>query len=250
VRVAAHTYPYRDLPLEDALDELAGLEFFLVEVWLGHAAGGPDGVARALRERGLEAVAVSAGGFYTVDTDAVPRAIELAQAVGASMIVACVALTVLGTVLERMPAGTTLCAENHWDQRLATSRDMRAVLDAYPGMAVCLDTGHAILAGEPPERFVAALGDGVKHVHLKDAANLPLRERFIGRRLRTRFLPRPQTVMPGDGALDVSRIRRALEDVGYAGAVTLEHEGVEPSVALERLRTKWASSGEPSTIQA
>ena len=243
MRVAGHTYPYRDRSLGEALDELSGLRLSLVEVWLGHAAdGGPDGVARALGERGLEAAAVSAGGFYTVGSDALPRTIELAQAVGAPIIVACVAPGVLDSVVERLPADITLCVENHWDQSLATSRDVSGVLGAHPGIAACVDTGHAILAGEPPERFVASLGDRVGHVHLKDAAFPLLRERLLGRRLRTRFLPRPAAVFPGGGALDVGRVRKTLEDSGFAGAVSLEHEGAEPSAALELLLGEWMSS--------
>ena len=242
MRIAGHTYPYRDRPLGDALDELAGLQFSLVEVWLGHAADGPDGVARALGQRGLEATAVSAGGFYREDSDAVPRTIELARALGAPVIVACVAPEVLESVVERLPADITLCVENHWDQSLATSHEVSSVLAAHPGIAACVDTGHAILAGEPPELFVASLGDRVGHVHLKDAAFPPLRERLMGRRLRTRLLPRPADVFPGAGALDVGRVRRTLEDNGYAGAVSLEHEGAAPSAGLELLLGEWMSS--------
>jgi sugar phosphate isomerase/epimerase len=242
MRVAGHTYPYRDRALGDALDELVGLRFSLVEVWLGHAVDGPDGVARALRERGLEVAAVSAGGFYTTDADAVPRTIDLAQALSAPVIVACVAPEGLESVVERLPADITLCVENHWDQALATSCDVSGVLAAHPGIAACVDTGHAILAGEPPERFVASLGDRVGHVHLKDAAFPPLRERLMGRRLRTRLLPRPAAMIPGDGALDIRRVRSALEDVGYEGVVTLEHEGAEPSAALKFLLGEWMSS--------
>jgi sugar phosphate isomerase/epimerase len=242
MRIAGHTYPYRDRSLGDALDELVRLRLPLVEVWLGHAGDGPDAVGRSLRERGLEAAAVSAGGFYTADSDAVPRTIDLAQALSAPVIVACVAPEVLEPVVERLPADITLCVENHWDQSLATSRDVSGVLGTHPQIAACVDTGHAILAGEPPERFVAALGDRIGHVHLKDAAFPPLRERLMGRRLRTRLLPRPAAVFPGDGALDVGRVRSTLEDNGYAGAVSLEHEGAEPSAALELLLGEWMSS--------
>jgi sugar phosphate isomerase/epimerase len=249
MRVAGHTYPYRDRPLGDALDELARLRFSVVEVWLGHAADGPDAVASDLRERGLEAAAVSAGGFYTADSDVPARAFELAQAVAAPVIVACVTPELLDTVVERVPAGVTLCVENHWDQPLATRRDVSRVLAAHPGIASCVDTGHAILAGEAPERFVASLGARVGHVHLKDAAFPPLRERLIGRRLRTRLLPRPQPVLPGEGALDVGRVRWALQGAGYMGAVTVEYEGSEPSAALELLRDRWASSGEPAAAR-
>jgi sugar phosphate isomerase/epimerase len=247
VRIAGHTYPYRDRPLGDALDELARLRLSLVEVWLGHAHGEPDSVASALRERGLEAAAVSAGGFYAADSDLPARAFELAQAVGAPVVVACVNPELLDSIVERVPVGVTLCVENHWDQRLATSRDVIGVLAAYPGLASCVDTGHAILAGEAPERFVVSLGPGVGHVHLKDAALPPLHERIMGRRLRTRLLPKPQPVLPGEGALDVARMRGALQNAGYAGTVAVEYEGPEPSVALDRLLNEWTSSS-PSTV--
>lgn len=242
MRVASHTYPYRDRPLGEALDELEKLRLSLIEVWLGHTVNGPAEATRALHDRGLAAVAVSAGGFYTADSDAIPRSIELAQALGAPVIVACVTPQVLGSVVERIPAGIRLCVENHWDQALATARDVRRVLTAYPAIAACLDTGHALLAGEAPEHFVASLGDRLGHVHLKDAVCPPLRERLMGRRLRKRLLPRPEPVVPGLGALDSARVRQALEDARYRGAVTIEYEGTEPSAALAGLLEQWRSS--------
>jgi sugar phosphate isomerase/epimerase len=245
MRVAGHTYPYRDRPLEDALDELAGLGLSVVEVWLGHVEDGADNVASALRERGFDAAAISAGGFYTADSDVPARAFELAQAVGAPVVVGCVAPEVLDTLVERIPPGITLCVENHWDQAVATRRDASNVLTQHPGIASCVDTGHAILAGEAPERFVSALGARVGHVHLKDAAFPPVRERLMGRRLRRRLLPKPQPVWPGEGALDVGRFKHALDEAAYRGTVTVEYEGSEPSAALERLLDGWASSGEP-----
>jgi sugar phosphate isomerase/epimerase len=242
MRVAGHTYPYRDRPLGEALDELEKLRLSLIEVWLGHTVDGPAEATRALHDRGLEAVAVSAGGFYTADSDAIPRSIELAQALGAPVIVACVTPQVLGSVVERIPAGIRLCVENHWDQPLATSQDVREVLTAYPAIAACLDTGHALLAGEAPERFAASLGARVGHVHLKDAVCPPLRERLMGRRLRKRLLPRPHPVVPGLGALDSGRVRRALEAAGYRGTVSIEYEGREPTAALAALLEQWQSS--------
>ena len=122
MRLAGHTYPYRDRPLEHALDEIAGLGLSTVEVWLGHAAD-TGHVARAVRERGLDVAAVSAGGIYALDTDVPARAFELAEALGASVVVACVAPPVLDDLGKRTPAGITLCVENHWDQPLARSRD-------------------------------------------------------------------------------------------------------------------------------
>lgn len=244
IRVAGHTYPYRDRSLGAALDALASLRLSRAEIWLGHAGDGPDAVGRLLRERGLEAAAVSAGGFYAPDSDVIPRTFELAEALDVPVAVACVPPAVLDAVVDRVPAGVTLCVENHWDQALATSRELSTVLAAHPRIAACLDTGHALLAGEAPERAVAALAPRVGHVHLKDAAFRSLHERLLGRRLRRRLLQRPQPVAPGTGALDVGRVRRALEAARYDGTVTVEHEGSEPTAALELLLEAWTRSGE------
>lgn len=244
MRIAGHTYAYRDRTLGAALDELASLRLSNVEVWLGHADDGPDAAGRLLRQRELEAAAISAGGFYSPDSDLIPRAFELAQALEASVVVACVAPAVLDAVVDRVPPGITLCVENHWDQPLATSRELRPVLARHRGIAACLDTGHALLAGEAPERAVATLGARIGHVHLKDAALPLLRERLMGRRLRRRLLRKPEPVVPGRGGLHVARVRRALEAADYEGSVTVEHEGSEPTAALELLLEAWAPSSE------
>ena len=90
MRIAGHTYPYRDRPLGAALDELASLGLSRVEVWLGHAVDGPGTVGRLLRKRGLEAAAVSAGGFYAPNSDVIPRTFELAETLDVRVVVACV----------------------------------------------------------------------------------------------------------------------------------------------------------------
>ena len=235
MRVAGHTYAYRGRPLEEALDELAALGLELVEVWLGHAADGPDEVARALAERNLQAVALSAGGFYDDRTTAPARAFELAAAVGAPVVVACVLPALLPAIAERTPPGIELCVENHWDQPLATPRAVETALAGLPDIRACLDTGHAILAGVRPEDFVATLGDRLGHIHLKEAAALTALDRLLGRRARRRLGRRPEPVFPGRGALEPERLRRALDRIGYCGAVTVEYEGPEPSAALAAL---------------
>lgn len=250
MRLAGHTYPYRDRSLEDALDEIARLGLSTVEVWLGHAAD-PGRVARAVRERAMDVAAVSAGGIHTLDSDVATRAFELAEAVEAPVVVTTIAPAVLEHVGERIPTGITLCVENHWDHALARSRDLEKLLgDPNLSLAACLDTGHAILAGESPEHFVAALGSRVRHVHLKDAVFPPWHERLAGRRVRVRLLPKPTPVYPGTGALDVDRLRRALAGARFEGTVSLEFEGSDPTVALGRLLNAWASSAKGHVASA
>jgi inosose dehydratase len=239
MRLAGHTYAFRDRPLDGALDELAGLGLELVEVWLGHATAGPDAAAAALERRGLRAAAVSAGGLRPGEPSKPEQAFGLAEALGAPVVAAVVAPALLPGLAERAPATVTICLENHWNHALARPGDVLAAIGAWPRLAACLDTGHAILAGVRPERFAAALGPCLRHVHLKDAAKPALGLRLLGRRLRKRLQPRPEPVPPGRGALDVARLRRALEHAGFGGAVTVEHEGPDPASALRRLVDSW-----------
>jgi sugar phosphate isomerase/epimerase len=240
VRIAGHTYPYRDGPLEAALDELANLGFTAVEVWLGHADNGPASVARALEKRGLEAIAVGGGGLYRGDSRGLERAVELAEAVGAPvLVVADVSRDALPRVVASLPQGLTVCLENHWDHWLSTPRTVGAALAAAGELAACLDTGHAIDAGVRPDRFARELGTRIRHVHLKEARLPGIAERLLGTRLRRRLGLQPEPVFPGKGSLDVGQLKRTLAEAGYRGAVSIEYEGAESTAALAELLAAW-----------
>jgi sugar phosphate isomerase/epimerase len=244
MEVAAHTYAYRDRPLDEALDELAHLGFRRVEVWLGHAAGRPAEVAQALHQRGLEAAAVSAGGFYESGGASPDDAFTLAAAIGARRIVSCVAPSRLPAIARALPPGLMLCVENHWDQATATPRDLHQAIEGLDRVGACLDTGHALLAGIRPERFAHSIGARLAHVHLKEGRLPTMRERLLGRRLRRRLLAKPEPVSPGRGSLDLARFAAQLQAVGYTGTLTLEHEGSNPSEALAQLERDWTKARE------
>lgn len=236
LRVVGHTYPYRELELERALEELRGLGLRAIELWIGHA---PDPVvaAAAIENQGLEVVAISAGSLHDPGSRDPERAVELSEATRSPLIVASVSEAMF-SVLARNQLGGRLCVENHWDQWFATPGALESSA-AQEDVPVCLDTGHAILAGVPPERFVAQLGDRITHVHLKDARALTIGERLMGRRLRRRTGRRPTPVFPGSGVLRIASLRKALVESGYRGAISIEYEGLEPTEALTELLRMW-----------
>ena len=243
MQLAAHTYAFRDRPLEKALDAIAALGFDAVEVWAGHANAGPEAAGEAVAARGLHVAAVSAGGFYDPDDEALARVLSLTRALGAPVVVACLAPTLADWVTGALPDDLTLCVENHWDQPLARSGDVLTAIAATPRLGAALDTGHALLAGESPEAAVATLGSRLGHVHLKDARRPPLPVRLLGRRLRRRLFGRPSPVWPGEGSLEVGALRAKLAATGFAGTVSLEFEGDVPERALERLLAAWEDAG-------
>jgi sugar phosphate isomerase/epimerase len=240
VRLAGHTYAFRSLPFAEALDALARVGFSDVEVWLGHCADGPAEAAATLERSGLRARAVSAGGLYRADDDTALRAFELAGALGAETIVLCVGPELVGLLVDQRPDGVTVAVENHWDQPLDTSSHVLAAIGDTT-LAACLDTGHAVLAGESPTHAVDVLGSRLAHVHLKEARCRTTVETLLGRRARKRLLAKPDPVFPGDGALDVTGLRDALAGRGFDGWVTCEHEGAEPRAALAALLAAWGS---------
>lgn len=241
MRLAGHTYAFRTLPLDAALMRLAELGFGDVELWLGHATEGSAEAAALLDRAGLRACAVSAGGYYHLGDDTPVRAAELAQAVGAPTVVSCAAPHLVAELARIVPDELQVAVENHWDQPLATSTDVLAALDDVPSARACLDTGHALMAGEQPAEAVDRLGARLVHVHLKEANVRTLTQRLLGRKLRKRLQGRPPVVFPGDGALAVAPLRAHLEQIGYEGWVSLEHEGANPVRALSVLRQNWMS---------
>jgi sugar phosphate isomerase/epimerase len=239
LRLAVHTYPFRELPLSAALDEVAGLGIEDVDLWLGHAEPDVDAAAAELERRGLRAVAVSAGGFYEPDDRHAARTFAVAARVGAPVVAACLAPGLAPWVEERLPAGVTVAVENHWYQPLALSNEVLGEIAAQHLLGACLDTGHALVAGERPDRAARSLGERLAHIHLKDARLPRAHERLAGRRVRRRLLARPEPTPPGRGALDVDALRRTLRELGYRGAVAVEFEGRQPAAALRALIDAW-----------
>jgi sugar phosphate isomerase/epimerase len=250
-RIAAHTYAYRDHPLEVAVERISELGFSAVEVWVGHATGGAADAATLLAAAGLQAVAVGAGGFYDESAVAAPRVFELALAVGAEIVVACVAPPALPQLARSLPEGVTLCVENHWDQSVRRPADVLSLVARAPAarLAACLDTGHAILAGVRPERFATELASSLAHIHLKDARRPSAVEVALGPRLRRRLLPRPEPVAAGAGDLDVARLLDSLDRLDYRGWITVEDEGTDVASALTALKVALLSAPAPKAAE-
>jgi sugar phosphate isomerase/epimerase len=250
-RVAAHTYAYRDHPLEVAVERIAELGFSAVEIWVGHAIEGAAHVANVIAAADMRVVAVSAGGFYDENASSAARSFQLARSLGVEVVVACVSPRALPQLSRSMPEGLTLCIENHWDQPMRRPGDVLGLVACAPTarLAACLDTGHAILAGVRPERFATELASSLAHVHLKDARRPSPVEVALGSRLRRRLRPRPQPPAAGTGDLDVARFLRALDGLDYRGWITVEDEGADATSALTALKVALLTAPAPNAAE-
>jgi len=89
---------------------------------------------------------------------------------------------------------------------------------------LCIDTGHAWYAGMDPAATLATYADRLDYIHFKDIDRDKFAE-VMGRRIRF-FEACGEGVMTpiGRGCINYPAIRDLLEQIGYAGFITVEQE--------------------------
>jgi sugar phosphate isomerase/epimerase len=190
------------------LDDVVGLGFGAVDVWGAHlspewaADEHVDSALRVLAERGLEVAS------YQVYAPAkhLERVCAIAERLGTGVLAGFVPVEDerLPGLLERH--GLVFGLENHPEP---TPQVMLDKVGDRPRVGVCVDTGWFGTQGYDAPRAIEELGDRVVHVHLKDVLH-------VGE-------PH-DTCRWGDGVVDVEGCVRALRRIGYAGAISVEHE--------------------------
>jgi sugar phosphate isomerase/epimerase len=205
--------------LGELLDDVGGLGFPAVDVWGAHLH--PDwatdehvAIARRLLDaHGLE---VASYEIFAGPDDAA-RACEIAVALGTDLLCGSFPLDDPGLVRRH---GLRIGLENHPEKTPAELIERTAGL---PEAGACVDTGWFATQGYDPARAIEELGDRVFHVHLKDV----LRE------------GEPHdTCRWGEGIVDVEACVEALRRIGYAGAISVEHEPEheDPSEDIRAMR--------------
>ena len=97
-----------------------------------------------------------------------------------------------------------------------------------PLLGVTLDTGHLTVAGDDAAVAVAALGDRLFAVHLKDVEARTGLARWLPHR------PRLRSCLLGTGRLDLGGVLAALAHAGFTGSVAIEDE--RPELPLSELQ--------------
>jgi sugar phosphate isomerase/epimerase len=195
--------------LDDLLGDVRALGFDAVDLWGAHlnpawaTTEHVDLAREALARHGLRVCTYATW----VDASTVGRACEIALRLGT---------TVLGAGTSAQPAellpvlrehGVRLAIENHPER---TPAELLAKVEAGAGtLCATVDTGWWATQGYDPVRAVAELGEVVQHVHLKDVKG-------VGE-------PH-ETCRWGEGIVDVEGCVRALQQIGYEGAIAVEHE--------------------------
>jgi inosose dehydratase len=129
--------------------------------------------------------------------------------------------------------GLTLVLHPHVGTLVETAEEVERALE-HTDVPFCLDTGHLLIGGVDPARFLREHAGRVGHVHLKDI------DAAVAERLRRGELSLVQAVQAGlfrplgDGDGRIDEVVRLLDDMGYERWLVLEQDlaitGTEPPV--------------------
>jgi len=247
------------LPPERVLSEMASLGFRATELgpvdWLPLD---PDALRAVLQRHGLELV----GGFVPLvlhEPDAGP-ARERAEQIGRVLAGAGADVFVAAAVMDDDWAEPQALDDAAWD-RLAAQLDGLAELVAGLGLelvlhphagtlierepeiervlaashaALCLDTGHLVIAGADPAGLVRRHGERIAHVHLKDV-DASVAGRYRAGELSLVEATQAGLFRPlGQGDANIAEVIDLLERAGYGRWLVLEQDtaitGEEPPV--------------------
>jgi sugar phosphate isomerase/epimerase len=120
----------------------------------------------------------------------------------------------------------------HYGALAVTPETVRAVFEAFPSEAVCLnyDPSHLIRIGVDYLRFLREFGSRVVHVHGKDAI-FETEALYLHGNLGPTFGRAKRFgedwwryTIPGEGLADWSKICAELDSIGYEGFISVELE--------------------------
>ncbi len=218
IRLGVTTYSLRELSRSDAIAGLQAIGTKYVGIKSFHLpyeepAEKLRAGAQEFRDAGIEIV--SGGVIYLQenDDDHIRRHFEYARHCG-------MPLMVIGPTRETLPRieqfvreyDIAVAVHNHGpeDQHFPAPSDaLEAIRDMDPRVGVCVDVGHTTRTGADVVQQIAACGDRLLDIHMKD-----LRDLVVG----------ASQCEVGDGAMPVAAIFRQLLEMGYRGHVNLEYE--------------------------
>lgn len=157
-----------------------------------------------------------------------------------------------GTLIDNIHRAAELCQRRGFDAVLhfhagsyvESSAEIHAVFDALDPALVgmCLDTGHALFGGADPIELLAAYGDVVRHVHIKDCDHVVLREVCASGGGLMEAWDRGVFCQLGHGTAGLDAFLDALRTRGYDGWLVVEQDRFlksgDTAEALLKLHTR------------
>lgn len=219
------------------LAEIAGLGFTAIDLWTGHlspawATPAHIGAARNLLA-GYGFPVVSLAGWFGSTADEFAMSCRIAHELGCPVLGGSTSMLEkdrAGTVATLRRYGLVLGLENHPEK---TAAELRAkVGDPADGaIGACVDTGWFATQGYDAAQALEELRDLLAHVHLKDVLAAGAHD----------------TCAFGQGVAPIKACVETLRQIGYRGAISVEHEPEHSSpnqaaVASRELLEGWLAA--------
>lgn len=212
-RMGSQSYSFRKFDTIGAIDQLKKLGLSNIEFCGVHFpcdANDPK-VAEAKKIIADMGVNVPCYGVesFGADESANRKKFEFAKAMGIKILTADPApdsFDILDKLVEEY--GVKIAIHNHGpNARYNKVQDtLDAIKDHSPMIGACVDTGHAIRSAEKPHEVIAALGDRVHSLHLKD------------------WKHGGEEQILGEGDMGLVAVAEALKGLQFAGPLMMEYE--------------------------
>jgi sugar phosphate isomerase/epimerase len=237
IGLGVQSYTFRQFDLEPALKRMKELGLKYAEFYEKHIPknSSPEkikGILDLCKEYGVTPVGFGVSGF-TKDHDANKKLFEFGKALGLKYLSADPTMDAFDS-LDKLceeykiaiaihPHGPSGKGRHQW---WSAEIIMKAVKDRHKLIGACLDTGHLLRMAQlgetlDPAQQVKVMGERNFGMHLKDHDN-----------------QRKTDVVFGDptGTLDVAAVFKALRDVKFVGAVSIEYEAnpQEPTADMKK----------------
>jgi len=210
---------------DSLLGHIQELGFDAIDIWGAHLSPvwateeHVDAARAVLARRGMRVATYAPW----IDAANARRACEVAVALGAPLIGAGFAGDADPIARVFREHGLRLAVENHPERTSAEL--LEEIARGRGAFGATVDTGWWATQGYNPAQAIEEIGSHVLHVHLKDvlAEGEP-----------------HSTCRFGDGIVNVRECVRALERIGYGGAISIEHEPetFDPSDDLRTMRVE------------
>ena len=229
-KLGVASYSLRELSRSDAIAAIRALGVTSVNVKSFHlpyeaTADELETGRREFEQAGLEIVGGGTIYLQEDDDDHIRRHFEYAKTCG-------MPLMVIGPTRSTLPRierfvqeyDIAVAIHNHGpeDEHFPGPQDALPVIqDMDPRVGLCLDVGHTARTGIDVVEAVAMAGDRLLDMHMKDLADLAVRE---------------SQCIVGQGRMPVAAIFRQLEAMDYGGFVNLEYEidAADPLPGMQR----------------
>lgn len=218
------------------VDHIVDAGFDTLDVWTGQLNwtwATADHLAAAQEVLASKGVSVASyAGYFGDAVDEFRAACDVASALGTCILggsAAALDADRVGVIETLRATGCLLAIENHPEASPAEMRD-KIGADAEGLIGTAVDTGWWGTQGFDAAEAIRQLGDHVMYVHLKDILAAGAHE----------------TCALGDGIVPIEGCIAAMAEIGYAGAISVEHEPEHydptPEVILSRARIlEWMS---------